>query len=476
MADIKKFYVNGDWVAPIGHKLADVINPSTGKPMAQVAIGNAQDANNAIAAASAAFPQWSKTSRAERLSYLHKINQGLIDRNDEIATVISNEMGAPKSLSESAQAPSGSQHFSEILRLLPKYAFTENIGSTLLSKEPIGVCALITPWNWPINQIACKVAPALAAGCTMVLKPSEFTPSNAAILAEIIDDAGLPAGVFNLVHGDGELGSALTGHDDVDMVSFTGSTRAGVAISQNAAPTIKRVALELGGKSANIILPDTDLSRAIPASVTSCMTNSGQSCNAPTRLMVHRDQYDKVCEIAKQASELLSVGAPLENCSLGPIANANQYTKVKFMIDQAIKQGAALISGGNEIPLGLNETNQNGFFIRPTILGAVTADMTIAKEEVFGPVLCIMIYDDVEEAITIANDSEYGLSGYVWGEDIDKVRAVALQLRTGMVHLNGAPLDAKAPFGGYRQSGNGREWGVYGLEEFLEIKSIYGGS
>lgn len=473
MTDTTKFYIDGAWVEPHGKNVRDVVNPATMQAVAKVALGDEEDANRAIAAAKAAFPAWSETSREERLGYLKAILAQLMERKDELAAAITAEMGAPKSLAQQQQAPSAIGHFAEAIRVLEEFEFEHAIGSTLVRKEPIGVCVLITPWNWPLNQIACKVAPALAAGCTMVLKPSELAPLDAAVFADIVDKAGLPKGVFNLVHGEGpSIGNALTGHPDVDMVSFTGSTRAGIAISGNAANTIKRVALELGGKSANILLDDADLEKAVATSVFTMMNNSGQSCNAPSRMLVPESQYDAVKGIAAAVVEKISVGMPEDDQRLGPIANENQYKRVVSLIDGAKAEGAELIAGGSEKPEGLD----GGLFVKPTIFGKVGRDMTIAREEVFGPVLSIMTYKDIDEAVEIANESEYGLSGYVWSGDTDKARKVASRLRTGMVHLNGAPLDNKAPFGGYKMSGNGREWGVYGLEEYLETKSVFGGA
>lgn len=472
MADATRFYIDGAWVAPVGDARAAIVNPADRSVIGEVALGTPADAEGAIAAAKAAFPAWSATSRAERLAFLEKINAGLIARAEEIGDAIMAEMGAPIGLARGAQAGSGPQHFAETIRVLRDYSFETPLGATLLQREAIGVCVLISPWNWPMNQIATKVAPALAAGCTMVLKPSEVAPLDAAILAEIMDEAGLPKGVFNLVHGAGpDIGNALTGHPDVDMVSFTGSTRAGVAIATNAAPTIKRVALELGGKSASIVLPGADLAEAIPASVRSCMLNTGQSCNAPTRLLVPRDRLAEAEALAKAAAQAITVGMPANNPDMGPVANAAQYARVVALIDQGVAEGSRLLCGGSALPAGL----ENGLFVPPTIFTDVAPDSTIAREEVFGPVLAIIAYDSVDQAVAIANDSPYGLSGYVWGADKDSARTVARRLRTGMVHLNGAGLDSAAPFGGYKMSGNGREWGVWGLEEFLEVKSIYGG-
>jgi len=468
-----RFYVNGRWIAPAGGATAPIVNPADRTEIGRVALGAPADAERAVAAAHAAFPAWSATSPAERIAYLEKILAGLIARNDEIGDAITAEMGAPRSLGRGDQAGSGPQHFAEIIRVLKAYRFETVVGKTLVRREAIGVCALITPWNWPINQVAVKVAPALAAGCTMVLKPSELAPLDAVILAEIIDAAGVPPGVFNLIHGTGpEVGAALCAHRLVDMVSFTGSTRAGVAISEAAAPSIKRVALELGGKSANIILPGADFAEAVPASVRACMYNSGQSCNAPTRMLVPRDRLDAAAALARETAATLTIGQPADDPFLGPIANPAQYARVTAMIAAAEAEGATLVTGGSAPPAGLEQ----GCFVAPTIFRDVTPAMTIAREEVFGPVLAILAYDDVDEAVTIANDTPYGLSGYVWGAGRDEAAAVARRLRTGMVHLNGAGLDSAAPFGGTKMSGNGREWGVFGLEEFLEVKSIYGGA
>lgn len=465
LPDATRFYIDGQWVNPLGSRMGAVVDPATGQPVAPVALGGAVDAERAIFAARRAFADWAASSVDTRLELLRAILAGLVARNDEIGDAISVEMGAPAALARSAQAGSGPQHFAEIIRVLERYEFTTPMGSTLLRREPIGVCALITPWNWPMNQIATKVAPALAAGCTMVLKPSELAPLDAVILAEIIDAAGVPPGVFNLVHGTGEdMGETLTGHPQVDMVSFTGSTRAGIAIGETAARTVKRVALELGGKSAVIVLPDADFERAMTQSVEDCMLNSGQSCNAGTRLLVPAERLQEAFALARDAAE---------TCAIGPVANAPQYQRVLDAIDLAVKEGATLITGGAE---QADTASSGGFHIRPTVFGNVTPEMAIAREEVFGPVIAIMGYDSVEAAISIANDSAYGLSGYVWSEDRAEAGRVAAALRTGMVHVNGAGLDSAAPFGGYKMSGNGREWGVYGLEEFLEIKSVYGGA
>ncbi|WP_205700603.1 aldehyde dehydrogenase family protein [Croceicoccus sediminis] len=462
LPDATRYYIDGQWTDPVSARMAEVVDPATASPVAPIALGSAADAERAILAARRAFPDWSNSSVALRLDLLRKILAGLIARKDEIGDAISAEMGAPTALARSAQAGSGPQHFAEVIRVLESYEFSQAMGTTLIRREPIGVCTLITPWNWPMNQVATKVAPALAAGCTMVLKPSELAPLDAVILAEIIDEAGVPPGVFNLVHGTGEdMGATLTGHPEVDMVSFTGSTRAGIAIGENAAKTVKRVSLELGGKSAVIVLPDADLDRAVTDSVSGCMFNSGQSCNAGTRLLVPADRLEEAKAAARTAAQA---------CDIGPIANKAQYGRVIGMIEGAIAEGAELVAGGPEKAEG-----QTGYQVAPTVLASVTPDMTVAREEVFGPVIAIMTYDSVEQAIAIANDSPYGLSGYVWGADRAEAGRVAASLRTGMVHVNGAGLDSAAPFGGYKMSGNGREWGVYGLEEFLEVKSVFGG-
>ena len=464
-----KFYINGRWVAPSGQTRHAVINPATEQAEAHIVLGDQNDVNAAVAAAKAAFPSFSQTSIAERRELLSDINAELIKRNDEIAAVITAEMGAPVGLSRRAQAPSGPQHFGQILDVLDNFHWESKIGNSKIVKEPIGVCALITPWNWPMNQMATKVAPAIAAGCTMILKPSENAPLDAIILAEILHDCGVPKGVFNLIHGDGMgVGQYLTSHKDVDMVSFTGSTRAGIAISENAAPTIKRVALELGGKSPSIILEDCDLEASVDGTISGCMGNTGQSCNAPTLMFVPAGHYEAACAIAAKTADSLKVGDPNDpKTNLGPIANGNQYKKVKQLIQSGIDEGAALIAGGDE------SLPEAGYFVAPTVFANVNESMRVFKEEIFGPVICMVSYDTIEEAIRLANKTEYGLSSYIWGNSQDECNVVARKIRAGMVHINGASLDAAAPFGGYKMSGNGREWGVFGLEEFLETKTIY---
>lgn len=465
-------YISGAWVQSNGSGQQELVNPATEEVYATLTLGNAGDVDRAVRAARSAFDDFAATDISERLEYLKAINAELERLNDEIADLITLEMGAPKGLSRDAQATSGTQHFREIIRVLEAgYRFEEPMGNTLVRKEAVGVCALITPWNWPLNQIATKVAPALAAGCTMVLKPSELAPLSAIAFAEIVDSAGLPPGVFNMVHGNGaEAGSSLVAHPDVDMISFTGSTRAGQAISQSAAVDIKRVSLELGGKSASIILPNADLNEAIPAAVASVMVNSGQSCNARTRILVPENTLEETLALAATTASNISFGNPAQDgVAMGPIANKAQYERVKTYLGKAEGEGVPLVAGGL-----VHNTPDVGFYIAPTVFGPVSEAASLAVEEVFGPVAAIMTYKTVDDAIRIANDSEYGLSGGVWGGDHAEAVLVASKLRTGMVHINGAGLDSSAPFGGYKKSGHGREWGVFGLEEFLEIKSIYG--
>jgi len=449
-----------------------VINPANEQVIGQIMMGNRDDVNKAVAAAKKAFDSFSQTTVKERLDLIDAILAAYGKRSAEIAETISNEMGAPMWLSKAAQAARGMAHLGKIREVLASYEFERAQGSTMIRKEPVGVCALITPWNWPINQIACKVAPAIAAGCTMVLKPSEVAPLNAALWAEILDDAGVPAGVFNLVNGDGPtVGEALSSHPDIDMVSFTGSTRAGTQVAIAAAPTVKRVCQELGGKSANIILDDADFEKSVAHGVQSCFMNSGQSCNAPTRMLVPAKRHDEVVQIARAAAEQVKVGDPTAgDTTIGPVVSEVQFNKIQGLIEKAIEEGAELVTGGPGKPDGLNA----GYYVKPTIFANVTNDMTIAREEVFGPVLSILKYDSEEEAIAIANDTVYGLSGYVQSGDVEHARRVASQLRTGNVHLNGAGPDLGAPFGGYKQSGNGREWGEYGFEDFLETKAVLG--
>jgi aldehyde dehydrogenase (NAD+) len=472
MTDFTRFYINGEWVAPLQPKPFDVINPATEEPVAQISLGSAGDVDRAVAAAKAAFPAFSRTSKAERIALLQKIVEAYKARYDELAQTITKEMGAPAWLSSRAQAATGLAHLNQMIAILKDFSFESVRGTTLIAKEPVGVCGFITPWNWPMNQIACKVVPALAAGCTMVLKPSEIAPLNAVIYAEILDAAGVPKGVFNLVNGDGAtVGQAIASHPDVDMVSFTGSTRAGIAVAKAAADTVKRVHQELGGKSANIILPDADLQKAVAGGVQSCFTNSGQSCNAPTRMFVQARQHERAVEIAKAAAEATKVGDPnTKGTTIGPVVSEAQFRKIQRLIEAGIAEGATLVAGGPGRPEGFNR----GYYVRPTVFANVKPEMTISREEIFGPVLSILPYDSEEQVIRMANDTVYGLSGYVQSGDIEHARKVAAQLRTGNVHLNGAGPDFGAPFGGFKQSGNGREWGEFGLDEFLEVKAVMG--
>ncbi|GMR17260.1 MAG: aldehyde dehydrogenase family protein [Gammaproteobacteria bacterium] len=472
MRERLQFYIDGQWTDPVTPHACDVINPATEEVCGRISLGSAADVDLAVAAANRAAADFAATSRDERIALLQSILEIFARRHDEIATVIMEEMGAPWKLAKHAQAASGPQHIAAASKALQSYQFEERHGTTLIVREPIGPCALITPWNWPINQIAVKVAPALAAGCTMVLKPSEIAPFDAMIFAEILHEAGVPAGVFNLVNGDGPtVGAALSAHPDIAMVSFTGSTRAGVSVAQNAAPGVKRVAQELGGKSANIILEDANFEKAVAKGTTECFSNSGQSCDAPTRMLVPGARLAEAAEVAAGVASQLQVGDPqAKGTDLGPVVSAAQWQKIQDLIQRGIDEGATLVTGGTGLPDGLNK----GYFVKPTVFSGVNNDMTIAREEIFGPVLSIMPYADEDEAVRIANDTPYGLSGYVSSENLERARQVASRLRTGMVHINGAPLDAMAPFGGYKHSGNGREWGPHGMDEFLELKSVYG--
>ncbi len=465
------FYIDGTWVEPVARDTLDVINPATEEAFASISMGNAEDVDRASNAARAAFSTWSQSSIEQRRTAIKNIIDGLMARADEMATAISNEMGAPMRLAKTAHLGSGIGHFATIDSILNTYQFEEIRGTTRIVKEPAGVCGFITPWNWPLNQLACKVAPAIAAGCTMVLKPSEIAPISGYILTEIVADSGLPPGVFNLVNGDGPtVGGAISAHPEIDLVSFTGSTRAGREVARAAADGIKRVTQELGGKSANIILEDADFTKAVGAGVSGCFGNSGQSCNAPTRMLVPGSRMAEAIDIARTAAQRAKVGDPLEETTrLGPVVGAEQFEKINALIQQGIDEGATLVVGGPGRPEGL----ERGYYIQPTVFAHVTNDMTIARQEIFGPVLSIIGYTDDADAVRIANDSEYGLSGYVSGEP-EHAQKIARQMRTGMVHINGAEVDFRAPFGGYKKSGNGREWGVEGLEEFLETKSILG--
>ena len=471
MDHASQFYINGQWVAPLSHETLEVINPATEEVIDRIAMGGADDVDAAVAAAKAAFATFSVTSREERLALLDRIIEVYKTHITEMGDLISAEVGAPVWMAQRSQATAGVGHFMTARKVLADYEFEKELGTTLVVREPIGVCALITPWNWPLNQIACKVAPALAAGCTMVLKPSEVAPLNAILFAEILDEAGVPAGVFNLVNGDGvNVGSPLSSHPDVDMVSFTGSTRAGIEVARAAAPTVKRVAQELGGKSANIILDDADFATVIARDVATMCNNSGQSCSAPSRMLVPASRMDEAAAIATAAAKNVVVGDPKDDASkIGPVVSGVQYSRIQQLIEKGISEGATLQVGGPGKPKGL----ETGYFVKPTVFSHVSNDMTIAREEVFGPVLVMIGYEDDDDAVRIANDSAYGLSGYISGSS-DRAKAMARRIRTGNVHLNGARGDLNAPFGGYKQSGNGREWGEFGMEEFLETKAIMG--
>lgn len=472
MHDLQKFYINGQWVEPSGSEVLEVLNPSNEAPIATIRLGDNDDVEAAVSAATAAFPSFSKTSKEERIALLERIIDGYSARMEELAQAISEEMGAPISFARKMQVPAGLGHIKVALKLLKEEEFTQVMGTTTVTKEPIGVCALITPWNWPLNQITCKVAPALAVGCTMILKPSEVAPRSAHIFTEILHDAGVPAGVFNLVDGNGSgVGSSLSAHPRIDMISFTGSTEAGKLVSQAAAVNLKKVSLELGGKSANIVLDDVDFEKVISRSIKGVMSNSGQSCNAQSRLLVPASKLEESVAIAKRTAEVIVAGDPLaDDTVIGPVVSKPQWDKIQGIIQGALDDGAQLVAGG----LGLPDSVEKGYFVKPTVFSHVNTHMRIAQEEIFGPVCTIIPYETEEEAIAIANDSCFGLSGGVYSADLERAKAVASQMRTGMVHLNGAPADPKAPFGGFKESGTGREWGIYGMEEFLEPKSMFG--
>ncbi len=471
MREYLKFYIDGRWVEPAVAKTLDVINPATEKPAGRISMGSAADVDAAVKAARRAFASYSQTSVEERIALLERVVAEYQKRYADMAAAITEEMGAPAALAQKAQAAMGLGHLQTALAVLKNYHFREERGTTLLVKEPIGVCGLITPWNWPVNQIACKVAPALAVGCTMVLKPSELSPFSAQVWTEILDAAGVPAGVFNLVNGDGPtVGAAIASHPEVDMVSFTGSTRAGVEVARNAAPSVKRVHQELGGKSPNIILPDADFKRAVTAGVRSVMSNSGQSCNAPTRMLVPRERLDEALAIAKAAAEATTVGAPDSGASVGPVISATQWDKIQTLIHKGIEQGATVVAGGPGKPAGL----ETGYYVKPTVLAVKDNQNIVAREEIFGPVLTVLPYDTVDEAVAIGNDTPYGLAAYVSGTDVEATRRVASRLRAGQVNINSAAPDLMAPFGGFKQSGNGREWGDHAFAEFLEVKAVLG--
>ena len=473
MREYKQFYINGEWVAPTAPNDFEVFDPATEEVCATISLGNETDVDNAVAAAKAAFETFSQTSVEERVELLERICEIYKRRLGDVAEAIRLEMGAPIKLASTAQAFAGLGHIAEAAKVLKSYAFTEDLGEHRVVKEPIGVCGLITPWNWPLNQVSCKVAPAIAVGCTMVLKPSEIAPLSAYIYAEILHEAGVPAGVFNLVNGDGPtVGTALSVHPDVDMMSFTGSTRAGSLVAQNAAPTVKRVTQELGGKSPNIILDDADLEAAVTRGVLHMYNNTGQSCNAPSRMLVPRAKLAEAEAIAAKVTEtMVTIGDTAdENTTMGPVVSKEQWDKIQGLINKGIEEGAKLVCGGPGLPEGI----ERGYYVRPTVFSDVNNDMAIAREEIFGPVLTMLPYDSEEEAIRIANDTPYGLAGYVQSEDIDHARRVAARIRAGNIHLNGASGGMDVPFGGFKQSGNGREWGAHGFTDYLEIKAIEG--
>lgn len=472
MSHASRFYIDGRWVDPADPAWFDVIDPATETVVERLALGDARDVDRAVAAARKALPGYAATSVAERIALLERIVSIYERRQEEFAQAMRIEMGSPITFSRKFQVPRGWLHLNQMIDVLKRFKFEETMGSTLIRHEPVGVCGLITPWNWPINQIVVKVAPALAAGCTMVLKPSEYSPLSSLLFAEVLDEAGVPAGVFNLVNGDGPgVGAALSAHPDIDMLSFTGSTRAGVLVAKSAADTVKRVAQELGGKSANILLDDVNLQDAVTRGVAACFTNSGQSCSIPTRLLIPRGLMDDAIQIAKTAAEGYSVGPTTdENTQLGPLVNRAQFRRVQALIQNGIDEGAQLVTGGIGLPNGI----EKGYYARPTVFAHVTPQMTIAQEEIFGPVLSMIAYDSEAEAIDIANGTPYGLAAYVQSADQQRARDVARKLQAGSVHLNYPPADFAAPFGGVKRSGNGREWGEYGLREYLEVKSMVG--
>ncbi|MGQ3016006.1 aldehyde dehydrogenase family protein [Phenylobacterium sp.] len=470
MREYLKLYIGGQWVEPVSLKTLDVINPANEEVVGKIALGGEADVDKAVKAARRAFATWSQTSREERLDVMQRVLAEYQKRFGDLATAVTEEMGAPASLAQRAQVPSGMGHLATAIGILKDFKFEEDRGSTMIVKEPIGVCSFITPWNWPLNQIMCKVAPALATGCTMVLKPSEVAPFTGQIFAEIMHEAGVPAGVFNLVHGDGlGVGVPLSTHPEVDMVSFTGSTRAGIEVAKNAAPTVKRVHQELGGKSPNIVLDDEVFAKSVAGGVRQIMTNSGQSCNAPTRMLVPTKRMDEAIAAAKEAAAQVTVGDPTGNAMLGPVVSKTQWDKIQGLIQKGIDEGATLVAGGTGRPEGLDK----GYYVQPTVFANVTPDMTISREEIFGPVLSILGYEDLDQAIAIGNDTEYGLAAYVNGADLAKAREVASKLRAGQVSINGAS-DMTAPFGGFKMSGNGREWGDFAFHEFLEVKAVMG--
>ena len=472
MRDYKQFYINGEWVDPTTPNDFDVINPANEEVCAQISLGSEADVDKAVAAAKAAFESFGRTSRQERVELLESCIEVYQKYYNDIADAIREEMGAPQELATGAQAFCGLGHLQEAAKILKNFQFEEDLGEHRVFKEPIGVCGLITPWNWPVNQISCKVAPALAVGCTMVLKPSEVAPLSAYLYAQVMHEAGVPAGVFNMINGDGPVvGTALSKHPDVSMMSFTGSTRAGSLVAQNAAPTVKRVTQELGGKSPNIVLDDADLETAVTQGVMHMYQNTGQSCNAPSRMLVPAAKLAEAEAIAAKVTASVVVGDPAaEGTTMGPVVSEVQFTKIQALLEKGVAEGAKVVAGGPGRPDGIDK----GYFIKPTVFSGVNNDMTIAREEIFGPVLAMMPYETEEEAIRVANDTPYGLAGYVQSGDIDHAREVASKIRAGNIHINGAAGGFEVPFGGFKQSGNGREWGHHGFTDFLEIKAVEG--
>lgn len=472
LPNLSRFYIDGAWVEPVAKKEFTLIDPSTEEPHAKLAMGTAQDVDRAVAAARKAFPAFQATSVQERIALLRRILQIYEERAEAFAEAMRLEMGSPITFSRNGQVPRGTLHLTALIEVMQRFPFEEDRGTTRIRHEPVGVCGLITPWNWPINQVIVKVAPALAAGCTMVLKPSEFSAISAAMLVQVLHDAAVPPGVVNLVNGTGQdVGAAIAAHPGIDMVSFTGSTRAGIEVAKSAAETVKRVAQELGGKSANILLTDADFATAVPKGVAACLTNSGQSCSIPTRMIVPRARLDEVKELAVRTAETYILGPTSDpKTQLGPLVNSAQYERVVRLIQSGIDEGATLLTGGSSRPAHL----ERGFFVQPTIFTDVTPDMTIAREEIFGPVLSLLAYDDEEQGIAIANHSDFGLAAYVQSRNLERARDVARRLIGGQVHINYPAADFHAPFGGFRQSGNGREWGEAGLREYLEVKAMIG--
>jgi aldehyde dehydrogenase (NAD+) len=468
-----KFYIDGVWVDAIAPRFADVINPATEEPIAKVALGSRADVDRAVKAARRAFGDFALTTKRERIDLLGAIHAAMLARFDDLADTMTQDMGAPAGFARAYQAQSGVDHIAAMIEVLQTFVFEEKRGSTLIRREAIGVCGLITPWNWPINQIVCKVAPALAAGCTMVLKPSEIAPLSALVFAECMATAGVPAGVFNLVNGDGPgVGAAIASHPDIDMVSFTGSTRAGIAVAKGAAETVKRVAQELGGNSPNVILDDADLEKAVREGVLAVMGNSGQSCDSPARMILPREKMFDAAIVAKATVRGLNVGDPTDPATnLGPVVSSAHYAKVQALIDAGIKEGAALIFGGPGRPEGLTR----GYYVRPTVFADVTEDMGLFRNEIFGPVISLIAHDGDDDAVRLANMTEYGLAARVQSGDPDRARDVARRLRAGWIEINAPDFDYHAPFGGYKQSGNGREYGEWGLHDYLEIKAMLGG-